>query len=350
MVPLNTGAMPSMATRYENGIEGAFRHYLYRFEDREGVPYYVGITSNPHLRARAHGNPCSDLYVDQVIREQGIENFTMIMYEGDDSHSRIHDREIAEMIRLRTLKYMFPDNPNACNIKRSGPNFFHDLPEEVKNLHREKARRGQLERYNRMKESGEVNPKSIPVYFAGQNFESQKAAAKVLKVRPGTLRKWLKQGLDDFPEDYLRIKNRTIIWQGQKFKSLTDAANAAKVNKSTMHGWLARGLTDYPPGWDREIKWMGGTYRNCPEASKATGIPTHEIYRHMEKGRTEPPKFKFEDTSHRTIWGGKEYRSVRSISRKTGIPVSLVQKWVKAGLSDVPEGYCPRTGKKESDE
>ena len=329
--------MPQLALEYAKNVKGRFKHFLYRIEDENAEPWYVGVTSDPVPRARKHGNSRKQ-YVAKRMHERGIENFTMVVYGGSNCCARIHTREIGEMVRLKTLRCDFPDNPNACNVKRSGPNFFHDLTPEEQDAHRELVRKARIKSHRNRVKQGLAGHGAIPVRFANRNFPSIKAAAEFAGVAPGTMRRWLRQGYSDFPPHHGHRREEWFTWRGQQFTFVREVARIEGVPLATMHGWIKKGLTDYPPGWLKEIEWMGGIYTSYSAAAKATGVHESTVRRNVAEGRSWLPP----GPGRAVIWQGKEHPSVRALSRAINVPLSTVQIWVNAGLDDFPPDWSRR--------
>ena len=117
---------------YEGIEPGSCRNWNYRIEDREGNVHYCGVTINVKERARDYCNKRTQI-IHRKMHERGIENFVMVVHDGDNDSSKekCRRREIKCMHRWRTIRSQYPDNPHASNIvSKMGMHIYEDLPKE----------------------------------------------------------------------------------------------------------------------------------------------------------------------------------------------------------------------------
>ena len=300
--------------KFEGRIENRFRHYLYRIEDEEGDPWYVGVTCDPAARARDHGRASSKPYVDRRIREHGVGKFTMIFYGGSNSHARICDREIKEMKRLGTYRPAFPDNPNACNLKQCHASFVHDLSDEKRKEHNAKIGNSIREYHLKLRAEN-------PIRFAGEEFLETRKAADFAKVSIARMQFWIREGIEDYPPEYLspnrggrpsgsksryRQQGTPVTWDDIEYPSYKAASEGSGTPLETLKRWAKRGFNR---------------------------LPTLEERKEFRKNQIREMPTQWEDTL---------YPSVKKAAAAAGTSTAIMSIWRRKGITSFPPGFKPR--------
>ena len=333
--------MAALPIIYEGRLKGRYRVYLYRIVDERGRVWYVGITDAPYSRSKVHGAPSTDSYVARRIREHGIGKFKMIVYGGSQCGVRIRTREIKEMVRLKTYKHMFPDNPIACNKRMIAANHLHDLsPRERRNYDRRQKRKREKKR-----EQGWRNHNARTVRFAGHEFLSLHEAAEFAQVGRAKMARWIADGVNDFPEGFKPRKYMPCTWQGKRYPTRNKAVWAAHkktgIPRGTLSGWIGRGLedvpADYEPNPSYEVTWRGKVYPLVKLAAQAAGVEECTMRKWVRLGYTDyPPEYK---PAQETTWRGKKYPTLSAAAKVARVGVDTMSRWAEQGFTDYPPHY-----------
>lgn len=78
------------------------RHYVYAIIHRATCRVYVGKSSNPWKRLRAHAVAKGRSYIDHAIRCDGVAAFDLVILEGHESEEDAFAREIVWIARLES--------------------------------------------------------------------------------------------------------------------------------------------------------------------------------------------------------------------------------------------------------
>ena len=127
---------------HERVEPGSCRNWNYRIEDIDGNVHYCGTTSDIKGRCRQYNKPKGTQFICHKMHEQGIENFVMVVHDGDNEPSKRNcwEREVDYMHWWRTIISLYPDNPYASNVvSTAGKNNFDDLPKKKQDEIRKKT-------------------------------------------------------------------------------------------------------------------------------------------------------------------------------------------------------------------
>ena len=364
---------------WSKAIEGKYRNWNYRIEDRRGNVYYCGITVSPRKRNRMHSNCSEKSEIQLHMKEKGLKNFVHVFHDGDNLKrgKPAADREIMYMNMYRTLRRDFPDNPYAFNISSAYSFRFNDHSEERQEEIRRNCRNGQL---------GKVVPEEVRRKI-GQSHKghlvSEETRRKIADAQIGVPK----------PKHTDEAKRKMSEFQKGRPKSEEHKRKISMANKGRKHteeskrkmSESKKGKKHGPPSEETRrkigesnrgkvrtaearrrmseahrgkklseehknklsvilgtpVEFEDQTWHSRNECASKLGVPGNTLKFWLRKGYTHIPddykgsewKFKFEN---------QEFDTISECGRHFGIPDGTMHRWKREGRDRIPKGYKPR--------